>query len=71
MIRWEREGFKKQKNQDLWVRFLKTYRNHQVKIKWIKGHNQHPQNERCDKLAVAASKQQNKKQDTGYIRSTT
>jgi ribonuclease HI len=53
------------------VRFLKIYRNHQVKIKWIKGHNQHPQNERCDKLAVAASKQQNKKQDTGYIRSTT
>jgi ribonuclease HI len=38
-----------------------------VKITWIKGHNQHPQNERCDKLAVAASKQQNNKQDTGYI----
>lgn len=67
LFRWQREGFKKQKNKDLWLRFLKIYPKHQVKIRWIKGHNQHPQNERCDKLAVAASKQENKKEDTGYL----
>ncbi len=69
VLRWEREGFKKQKNQDLWERFLLIYRKHKVQIKWIKGHNQHPQNERCDALAVAASKQQHKKQDKGYLAS--
>ena len=35
--------------------FLKVYRNHQEDFKWIKGHNNHPQNERCDELAVYAS----------------
>lgn len=71
IFRWEREGFKKQKNQDLWKRFLIVFRKHKVQIKWIKGHNQHPQNERCDALAVAASKQQNQKEDTGYKPQTT
>ena len=69
--RWEKEGFKKQKNQDLWKRFLNVSRKHKVQIKWIKGHNQHPQNERCDALAVAASKQQNQKEDVGYKPQTT
>ena len=36
-------------------RFLKIYRKHQVNFKWIKGHNNHPQNERCDELAVYGS----------------
>lgn len=71
IFRWEREGFKNQKNQDLWNRFLIVFRKHKVQIKWIKGHNQHPQNERCDALAVAASKQQNQKEDTGYKPQTT
>ncbi len=66
VFRWEKEGFKKQKNQDLWNRFLIIFRKHHVRIKWIKGHNQHPQNERCDALAVGAAKQPNKKEDTGY-----
>mgnify|MGYP003332775375 CR=1 FL=1 len=67
VFRWEKEGFKKQKNQDLWKRFLILFRKHSVVIKWIKGHNQHPQNERCDTLAVAAAKQKNQKEDKGYI----
>ena len=71
VFRWEKQGFKKQKNQDLWKRFLQIFRKHDVRIRWIKGHNEHPQNERCDALAVAASKQQNKKQDHGYKASTT
>jgi len=52
---WEKTGFKGKKNPDLWIRFLKIYRKHQVDFKWIKGHNAHPQNERCDQLAVMAS----------------
>jgi len=52
---WEKKGFAGKKNPDLWKRFLKIYRKHQVDFKWIKGHNNHPQNERCDELAVYAS----------------
>ncbi|MBU2525813.1 MAG: ribonuclease HI [Bacteroidetes bacterium] len=56
---WEKKYFKNRKNPDLWIRFLKIYRKHQVRFKWIKGHNQHLQNERCDALAVQASLQKN------------
>jgi ribonuclease HI len=66
LFRWEKEGFKKQKNQDLWRRFLKSFRKHNVDIKWIKGHNQHPQNERCDALAKAAAKHGLNVEDKGY-----
>ena len=52
---WEKKGFTGKKNPDLWLRFLKIYRKHSVDFKWIKGHNNHPQNERCDELAVYAS----------------
>ncbi len=52
---WEKKNFTGKKNPDLWIRFLKVYRKHQVDFKWIKGHNNHPQNERCDELAVFAS----------------
>lgn len=52
---WEKKGFTGKKNPDLWMRFLKIYRKHQVDFKWIKGHNNHPQNERCDELAVMAA----------------
>lgn len=52
---WEKKGYVGKKNPDLWKRFLKVYRTQQVELKWIKGHNLHPQNERCDQLAVMAS----------------
>ena len=52
---WEKKGFTGKKNPDLWERFLKIYRKHKVEFKWIKGHNNHLQNERCDALAVYAS----------------
>jgi ribonuclease HI len=63
---WEKKYFKDKKNPDLWMRFLKIYRQHQVKFKWIKGHNNHPQNERCDELAVMASQQKILNIDTFY-----
>ena len=52
---WEKKGFAKKANPDLWVRFLDLYRRHNVRFKWIRGHNGHPENERCDRLAVAAA----------------
>lgn len=52
---WVNKGFKDKKNKDLWLRFLAVYKLHQVRFQWIKGHNDHPENERCDRLAVAAS----------------
>lgn len=63
---WEKIGFKGKKNPDLWQRFLKIYRKHQVDFKWIKGHNNHPQNERCDELAVMASMQKTLSVDVFY-----
>ena len=63
---WEKKGFKDKKNPDLWMRFLKIYRQHQVDFKWIKGHNNHPQNERCDELAVMASGLPNLSVDAFY-----
>lgn len=63
---WEKKYFKDKKNPDLWLRFLKIYRQHHVKFMWIKGHNNHPQNERCDELAVMASQQNNLNIDTFY-----
>jgi ribonuclease HI len=63
---WEKKGFKDKKNPDLWMRFLKIYHQHQDDFKWIKGHNNHPQNERCDELAVYASGLPNLSVDAYY-----
>jgi ribonuclease HI len=63
---WEKKGFVDRKNADLWKRFLIVYRKHQVDFKWIKGHNNHPQNERCDELAVFASSQKTLSVDVFY-----
>ncbi len=59
LFNWVKIGFKDKKNKDLWIRFLNIYRRHKVKFHWIKGHNGHPENERCDRLAVAASEETN------------
>lgn len=63
-----KEKFCRKKNPDLWMRFLKAYRNHKVDFQWVKGHNNHPQNERCDELAVMASQQEKLNVDTFYER---
>lgn len=66
VFQWEKISFKDKKNPDLWIRFLKSYRKHQVDFKWVKGHNNHPQNERCDELAVMASQQEKLSIDAFY-----
>ena len=64
---WEKTNYKKKKNIDLWRRFMKVYRKHDVEIKWVKGHSGHPQNERCDNLAVIAANSNNLIPDKGYF----
>ena len=51
---WEKKGFVKKKNIDLWQRFLQVYRHHRVRMVWVRGHAGHPYNERCDQLATQA-----------------
>jgi len=65
--KWVATGFKKKKNADLWLKFLPLYRKHQVTFHWLKGHAGHPENERCDRLAVAAYGQPELPQDEGYV----
>ena len=56
---WIKTSFKGKKNADLWKRFITTYKRQKVKFVWLKGHAGHPENERCDILAVEAYKQPN------------
>ena len=51
---WEKKGFAKKKNPDLWKRFLKIYPKHKVEFVWVKGHAGNELNEVADRLAVSA-----------------
>ena len=64
--KWVAKGFKGKKNADLWERFLKTYPKHKVTFQWVKGHAGHPENERCDELAVDAAGGSNLPADEGF-----
>jgi len=55
VFNWEKKGFAKKKNIDLWKRFLSIYRQHKIKFQWVKGHAGNKMNERCDQLAVKAA----------------
>ena len=66
VFNWQKKNFKGKKNADLWRKFLKIYPKHKVKFIWIKGHAGHPENERCDELAVKAAQQKDLKPDIGY-----
>lgn len=68
---WVKKGWKganKQpvKNQDLWKRLLEAKKNHNVKFIWVKGHNGHEFNERCDEMAVQSSNGENLLKDEGF-----
>lgn len=64
---WKRTGFAKKKNADLWLRYDAIARRHRIAFHWIKGHAGHPENERCDALAVAARSQESLPEDSGYL----
>ena len=63
---WERKAFKDKKNPDLWRRFLSVYRRHKVDFRWVKGHADIPDNERCDELATTAARGGGLLMDTAY-----
>ena len=48
---WVRKNFAKVKNVDLWKEYIEVSKPHQIHATWVRGHNGHPQNERCDELA--------------------
>lgn len=57
---WLKKGWKRGKNEpvknvDLWKRLLAAKEPHQVTFHWVKGHDGHPENERCDQLATSAA----------------
>jgi ribonuclease HI len=66
IFQWESKAFKKKKNPDLWIRFLKIYRQHKVRFVWIKGHANNIENEVCDRLAVDAYSKGFLLEDAGY-----
>ena len=53
---WKRNKQEIAKNSDLWKKLLDLCTKHNVQFIWVKGHSGHPENERCDQLAVLASK---------------
>ena len=63
---WEKKNFNKKKNPDLWIRFLKIFKKHNVIFIWIKGHSENIENEKCDYLAVSAAEKSNLKVDSWY-----
>ncbi len=68
---WKRNGWKTAakkdvKNRDLWMRLDDLLQNHKVRLDWIRGHDGHPENERCDVLAKTAASQSGLPKDPGY-----
>ncbi len=63
---WQLKRFRGKKNTDLWMRYLQASSRQNVRLVWIKGHAQIPENERCDQLAVQASQGANLIPDTAY-----
>jgi ribonuclease HI len=66
VFEWEKKNFTKKKNVDLWIRFLRVYRKHEVSFVWVKGHANNKENERCDFLAVQATESKSLQIDQWY-----
>ena len=66
---WEKKDFKNKKNPDLWKRYITLHKKYKPEFVWIKGHAGHPENERCDQLAVSAAQDLDLLIDEEYERS--
>lgn len=71
VVNWQKNGWRNSKkeavkNRDLWEQLLDLMDGHVITFTWVKGHNSHPENERCDKLAVNAYNGNDLIEDTGY-----
>ncbi len=69
VFNWEKKAFKGKKNIDLWQRFLKINKLHQVSFHWVNGHAGNTYNEKCDELAVIAAEQKDLLIDEKYEKS--
>ena len=70
-LKWQANGWMRNKkdravNPDLWERLLALTKQHDVEFRWVRGHAGNKENERCDKLAVAAAKGNSLPPDSGY-----
>jgi ribonuclease HI len=63
---WEKKNFAKRKNPDLWQRYIPLHEKFKPKFNWVRGHAGHPENERCDYLAVKAANSPDLLVDTYY-----
>ena len=59
VFNWVKKGFAGKKNEDLWRRYLAISKNFKIEFVWVRGHNGHFENERCDALAVQAAESRN------------
>ncbi len=59
VFNWQKKAFKGKKNEDLWKRYLKLHPKFRLEFHWVRGHVGHPENERCDRLAVKAAESNN------------
>ena len=69
--KWQANGWRRNKrelavNPDLWKALLELCGQHQVEFRWVRGHSGDAENERCDRLAVAAARQADLPEDAGY-----
>lgn len=72
LIRWQKNGWQTSsktavKNQDLWKELIPLLKKHQITMKWVKGHDGQPENERCDLLAKKEAKKGNYPLDSGTL----
>lgn len=63
---WQAKNFKDKANKDLWLRYLPLHARYNPRYNWIRGHAGHPENERCDQLAVRAAQGYDLPPDVGY-----
>ena len=63
---WAKKGYAGKKNADLWARFLRSYKLHNVKMVWVKGHANNAGNNRCDELATMAADSGQWLEDEGF-----
>jgi ribonuclease HI len=63
---WQKKGFKDKKNPDLWKKYIPLHLKFKPRFVWVKGHQGNVENERCDRLAVAAAEMPSLPADVGY-----
>lgn len=72
VFRWQQNGWLKSdkkpaQNVDLWERLLPLLERHKVEFVWVRGHDGHPENEMCDRMAVGAYQSGELMEDTGFV----